>query len=206
MQSSEKQRDTRDRILETALRLFCERGYAAVGTQEICEASGVLKGSLYHYFGSKLEVALAALKSYGEDVRAQFEEVARSNGTPEQKLLRVFETARRQAASDVRGSGVMYGCLHGNLAQELSATQPRVREAMEAISDGWAEALVPILEGLEPGADASRHRQSALSVLAYLHGVVLMAKTANDPDLITELARRSTALVVASRGQRRARG
>jgi TetR/AcrR family transcriptional regulator len=40
-------------ILETALRLFAERGYEAVGVQEICEASGITKPTLYHYFGSK---------------------------------------------------------------------------------------------------------------------------------------------------------
>lgn len=40
-------------LLERALELFAERGYDAVGVQEICEAAGVTKPTLYHYFGSK---------------------------------------------------------------------------------------------------------------------------------------------------------
>lgn len=40
-------------ILDVSLRLFVERGYEAVGVQEIVEKSGVTKPTLYHHFGSK---------------------------------------------------------------------------------------------------------------------------------------------------------
>jgi AcrR family transcriptional regulator len=46
--------DNRSTILSTALRLFADRGYEAVGVAELCEASGITKPTLYHYFGSKL--------------------------------------------------------------------------------------------------------------------------------------------------------
>lgn len=45
--------DNREHILEIALRLFAERGYAAVGVQEIVREAGVTKPTLYHYFHSK---------------------------------------------------------------------------------------------------------------------------------------------------------
>lgn len=41
------------RLLETATRLFAERGYERTSVQEIVDAAGVTKGALYHYFGSK---------------------------------------------------------------------------------------------------------------------------------------------------------
>jgi TetR/AcrR family transcriptional regulator len=43
----------RDAILTCALQLFSTRGYDAVGVQEIVEAVGIQKPTLYHYFGSK---------------------------------------------------------------------------------------------------------------------------------------------------------
>lgn len=43
----------RDRILEQALRLFSSRGYDAVSVNEIVDAAGITKPTLYHYFGSK---------------------------------------------------------------------------------------------------------------------------------------------------------
>lgn len=45
--------DNRQRILECALDLFYQRGYDAVGIQEVCTEAGVTKPTLYHYFGSK---------------------------------------------------------------------------------------------------------------------------------------------------------
>jgi AcrR family transcriptional regulator len=45
--------DNRSVILARALDLWSERGYDAVGVQEIVEAAGITKPTLYHYFGSK---------------------------------------------------------------------------------------------------------------------------------------------------------
>src|SRR5512136_798093 len=45
--------DNRAAILACALKLFAARGYDAVGVQEIAEAAGIQKPTLYHYFGSK---------------------------------------------------------------------------------------------------------------------------------------------------------
>src|SRR5258708_173524 len=135
---------TASRIVKAALDLFCARGYAAVGTSDLCAAAGVLKGSLYHHFASKLEIALAALKEYGAGVRDQFDEVARGKGTAAEKLHRVFDGVRRQAASDRKSDGVVYGCLHGNLAMELSSTEPTARAVLEEVTASWAQALRPI--------------------------------------------------------------
>lgn len=45
--------DNRVKILDCAMELFYERGYDAVGVQEIVEKAGVTKPTLYYYFGSK---------------------------------------------------------------------------------------------------------------------------------------------------------
>lgn len=45
--------ENRENIIDCALKLFTNRGYDAVGVQEICEASGITKPTLYYYFGSK---------------------------------------------------------------------------------------------------------------------------------------------------------
>jgi TetR/AcrR family transcriptional regulator len=54
--------DNRQRLLDVALNLFSQRGYDAVGVQEIVEAAGVTKPTLYHYFDSKRGLLDALLK------------------------------------------------------------------------------------------------------------------------------------------------
>lgn len=53
--------DNRENILACALQLFAARGFDGVGVQEIVDAAGVTKPTLYHYFGNKLGLLEAVL-------------------------------------------------------------------------------------------------------------------------------------------------
>jgi len=48
--------ETRKALIDSALKLFGERGYAATSVQEITEAAGVTKGAFYHHFESKQDL------------------------------------------------------------------------------------------------------------------------------------------------------
>jgi AcrR family transcriptional regulator len=54
--------DNRNRLLECALALFSARGYDAVGIQEVVDAAGVTKPTLYHYFQNKHGLLTALLE------------------------------------------------------------------------------------------------------------------------------------------------
>lgn len=55
--------ERRAQILATSRKLFSERPYAAVSTTELASAAGVTRGLLHHYFGSKRELYLEAVRS-----------------------------------------------------------------------------------------------------------------------------------------------
>src|SRR2546421_10077648 len=66
---------TRSTLIATARELFAQRGYAAVGTEEIVRAAGVTRGALYHHFAGKKELFEAVY----EDVERQLvEQIAAS--------------------------------------------------------------------------------------------------------------------------------
>jgi TetR/AcrR family transcriptional regulator len=60
--------ENRETILDCALHLFTSRGYDAVGIQEVVEAAGVTKPTLYYYFGSKRGLLDALLAGHFEDL------------------------------------------------------------------------------------------------------------------------------------------
>ena len=62
---------TRDALISAARRLFAERGYADVGTEEIVRTAGVTRGALYHHFPDKLALFAAVFEALETDVAAR---------------------------------------------------------------------------------------------------------------------------------------
>lgn len=69
--------DNRSKILICALQLFAARGYDAVGVQEIVEAAGITKPTLYHYFGSKQGLLDTLLTEHFAEMYTAVEQAAR---------------------------------------------------------------------------------------------------------------------------------
>jgi AcrR family transcriptional regulator len=68
--------DNRSTILDCALNLFANRGFDAVGVQEVAESAGITKPTLYHYFGSKTGLLEAILETNFEPLLAAIEDAA----------------------------------------------------------------------------------------------------------------------------------
>ncbi len=64
---AEQSEATRGALVAAARELFAERGYGAVGTEEIVRAAGVTRGALYHHFGGKRDL----FQSVYEEVEAE---------------------------------------------------------------------------------------------------------------------------------------
>jgi len=72
---AEQSQATRAALIAAARKLFAERGYADVGTEEIVRAAGVTRGALYHHFAGKVQLFEAV---YEELERELVEAVANS--------------------------------------------------------------------------------------------------------------------------------
>ena len=94
--------DNRERLLECALTLFSAHGYDAVGVQQIVQAAGVTKPTLYHYFGSKRGLLEALLGTYFEQMNQVLQEsalyIGYLPGTLERITAALFEFARENPA------------------------------------------------------------------------------------------------------------
>jgi AcrR family transcriptional regulator len=109
----------RERILETADRLFYGQGIRAVGVDTIASEIGISKRTLYNYFPSKDELILAYLSR-------RFVPINRSNEPPLEQILRVFDWLERWFAADT-----FRGCPLVNAVAELAdATHPGSKMAV----------------------------------------------------------------------------
>ena len=182
--------DTRDRILATARELFHGRSYSDVGIKEICDIAKVQKGSFYHFFPSKRDLAMAVIDDMADDWAQGFVAEAFDRNLPPMERLDYMVDAAyywQKAAKDLEGR--MPGCLFGNLALEVSTRDEVLRAKLNAVFDKAARRFHETLEqAIESGAIAPLDTEATASaMLAFLEGIILLAKTRNDPDVVQRL-------------------
>ncbi len=195
--------DTRQRIIERARELFTARSYHATGVQDICRAADVRKGSFYHFFESKHELALAVLDSSAELFsREVFTAAFEPDVPPLERIERFFELVsdyHDQARDEV--SQIM-GCPFANIAAEIDGADAALRDKVDGIF-AFAEQYfrAALDEAVADGSLACNDTAGAASAMfAYAEGLILFAKTRNDAAIIRTLGRRAIRLATADTG------
>jgi AcrR family transcriptional regulator len=79
---AERSQGTREALIAAARNLFGERGYAAVGTEEIVRAAGVTRGALYHHFRGKRELLEAVYEQVEGEITQRIADGALSGSDP----------------------------------------------------------------------------------------------------------------------------
>ena len=105
----------REKLIETADRLFCAHGYHATGIEQILAEAGVAKMTLYSQFGSKDELILAVLRTRDQWFRNHVaRELARRSDDPAERLVILFDVIDEFC----NGAG-FNGCMFVNAAAEF---------------------------------------------------------------------------------------
>jgi AcrR family transcriptional regulator len=79
---------SRDRLIATARRLFCQEGVRSVGIDRVLAESGVAKMTLYHHFTSKDQLIVACLEEHEREFLQLWEKEAGAKGTAAAEQLR----------------------------------------------------------------------------------------------------------------------
>lgn len=107
----------KDKLFQTAARLFYQHGYRAVGVDTIASESGIGKMTLYRHYPSKDDLIVAFLRQSNEDFWGYFEQNTENAPTAREKLLAFFEGLQGYVVSPA-----CYGCPFLNIATEFPET------------------------------------------------------------------------------------
>lgn len=173
--------DNRSLILYCALELFAARGYDAVGVQEIAEAAGVTKPTLYHYFGSKQGLLRVLISTSLDPFTQALEEACDYQGDLPHTLKHIAETYFRFAEANptfYRMQLAMYFAPQDSDAYQVIASRNEAHQEM-------VEAVF-IKTVRENGNMRGRHRLYTASFIGMLNtciGLWLGGHTQLDDDL-----------------------
>jgi TetR/AcrR family transcriptional repressor of nem operon len=178
--------ESKTKLLRAALNVIRAKGYAATTVDDICDAAGVTKGSFFHHFKSKDDLALSAAAYWGETTEGFFAAAPyHQSKDPLQRLLGYIDFR----ADILQGELADYTCLLGTLVQEIYATHPDIRAACDkelsmhiAILTRDVEAAKQLYAPDAPWSAAS----VGYFIQTVLQGAFIFAKAKQGPEVARE--------------------
>ena len=163
--------------------------YGATTIDQICEKSGVKKGSFYYFFESKVELAVAALEEQWELRRPELDAIFSPTVPPLERLRKYCDFGYRFQAEICKKHGCVLGCPLFSVGAEVSTSedhrlQQKIQEIVEykrryletAIHDAHAAGL----------ANAPDPAMKSRILFAYYQGLQTQARIQNNLDVLKD--------------------
>jgi TetR/AcrR family transcriptional repressor of nem operon len=175
--SREQAQQNRERVVDTASRLFRERGFDGVGIADLMKAAGLTHGGFYAQFPSKEHLmAEAASKGLGEFDQKWRKFLAHGAS---KSLASMADMYLSKEHRDDPGAG----CVSASLAIDASHHGPLVRSALTR----GVRRSFDVLMQLIPGRSQKTKRREAIASFAAMVGGVVLARGVNDESLSDEI-------------------
>ncbi len=180
--------EIKEKLFVVGQALVLRQGFAATSIDQICKGAGVTKGSFFHYFASKQDLGEELLHRYGSE-RMGFMMTGpdRDIADPRERLFGYL-----QKMLDVSGDPQwLEGCLMGNLGQEVSRSNPAMREIVAMGMKVWSEFVEADLRAAKrmyaPRAGWKPTEVARHLIAVFQGGLLLVRITGDDRALRTSI-------------------
>ncbi len=171
--SQRRERTPRDRLLEAATQLFCQKGINAVGVDAIVEKAGTAKTTLYKLFGSKEGLVEEVLSAEGSEWRDWFmNSTTQAADTARERLLAIFPVLSKWFRQKR-----FYGCPFINAVAEHDKTSDRVR----VLALAHKSQVLSFISGLCIEAGAREPDQLTHQIALLMDGAIVAAMITKNP-------------------------
>jgi TetR/AcrR family transcriptional repressor of nem operon len=169
----EKAAENRERILDTAARLFREKGFDGIGLADLMRSAGLTHGGFYGHFASKDDLAAKACGKALAASRRNWERLADEAGAD--AFAALVDNYLAEAHRDQPGTGCVLSALGSDAARQSEAVR-------QAATDGF-KGLIEVLETAAPGNTGADRHEAALGALAQMVGALVLSRLADDEAL-----------------------
>lgn len=181
----------REHLVATALELFTEGGYRAVGIDTVLARAGVAKMTLYNHFASKEDLIVAALERRTEQSVAGVEKLLAAAGDdPQAKILALFDGLEAWFRSPE-----FRGCIYIKAAGEYPEKSDKPHEAARAFKFAREELVRGLCRQLQVKEPEALGRQLAI----LMEGAMVVAQMHGRPEAAQDAKAAATTLIAAAR-------
>lgn len=168
--------ESKTKLLEAMLKVVRTKGYSATRVEDVCAEAGVTKGSFFHHFKSKEDLAMAAVALWDVQSVATFAAAPyRGAADPLGRLISYIEFRKALLAGDLPD----FTCFAGTIVQEAYRTHPDVSAACARNMMDHAKMLEAEIRAAmrDHGIRGSWTAESlALHIMTVLQGGFVLAK------------------------------
>jgi len=181
--------DTKERLLEVAFDLIWNQSYGSVSVDHICLQADVNKGSFYHYFHSKSDLAVAAYEEHWREKQPEMDRIFSPQVPPLKRLQLWCSNMFERQKAKAEKYGHVCGCPYVSLGAEVATQDEKIRAKAEELVDRTLRYLESALteakyQGLISIGDP---RIAARRVHSMSLGLLLHAKIRNDMTVLEDL-------------------
>lgn len=170
------QHESKTKLLDATLKVVRAKGYSATRIEDVCAEAGLTKGSFFHHFKSKEELALAAVAHWDAHAAGIFAAAPYHDAAdPLSRLIAYVEFRKAILSGDLPD----FTCFAGTIIQEAYRTHPAISAACERTVSGHAKTLEADIRAAmrEHGVRANWTAESlALHIQAVIQGAFILAK------------------------------
>ena len=185
-----RQSDVEERLMNAAMDLIWENSYGSTSVDAICEKAGAKKGSFYHFFESKSELAVKALEADWRRKKAKMDEIFSPSVPPLERLRGYFEHVYQGQTKAHGECGAVLGCPYCTLGCEIGTRDRAIGEQVRKILERNAKYFESAIrdadaQGLISAPDA---KTKAQMLVAFFQGSLAQARIENDVRPLRRLA------------------
>jgi TetR/AcrR family transcriptional regulator, transcriptional repressor for nem operon len=170
---------TRERIIETAGRLFREKGFDGIGVADLMKGAGLTHGGFYSHFDSKEDLmAAACTRALKQSLASWHAQVEKQPGRALETIARSYLSPRHRDRPDGATA-----CIVAADGADIARLGDPVRKA----TSRGIEKQLELLETLVAGRTRAARRKRAITTYASLLGGLLLARILDDPALSSEV-------------------
>ena len=175
--------DTKQKLIDTALELIWRSSYGSVSVDDICKKAEVKKGSFYHFFPSKVDLALAAMEETTRMSKTTLDAVFSAGNNPVERFERYADFLLEFQEEAAAKYGQVCGCPCTSLGSEMAGQEESIRAKFEEITrlkERYFENALRdmVADGLVP--ESTDVKVKAKEIYAYILGQLTVARIMND--------------------------
>ena len=182
-------KNTREKLVQTAQDLIGASSYASVGVAEMCKRAGVNKGSFYHFFESKEEIALEALNECSKEHEGILDDIFSADKSANEQLDAFIDCFYSHQLEDYEKNGKVLGCPAVNLGSEMATQNQHFCDSVHDIFKRYDKYFTILTQSFidEGVIDKSANAEVLGKIIhTYILGLKITSKIENSPLVLKE--------------------